>query len=212
MTKELFDADYFLRGPETGKSLYSNYTWKESLTIPMVQRMIDHLGIDLDDTILDFGCARGYTVKAFRGLGFEAYGVDVSEWAIANADDEVKPFLFRTESRRILGGKIGPLDWIIAKDVLEHIPQCADTINDLMDAAGKGVFAVVPLSPADGSPYVVPDYEKDCTHVHRLTLATWARMFMRPGWTVECSYSVQGIKQNYAEWKDGNGFIVARRQ
>ena len=52
-----YDADYFLRGKETGKSLYENYRWLPDLTTPMVCSIISHLGIRSGDTILDFGCA-----------------------------------------------------------------------------------------------------------------------------------------------------------
>lgn len=205
MDGSIYDDGYYLRGRETGKSLYDNYRWMPELTLPMTEHMIAHLGINVDDTVLDFGCARGYTVKAFRELGYEAYGVDVSEWAILNCDESVKKFVSLTD-------KIPPgMDWIIAKDVLEHVPQVADTINDMMEAAKLGVFVVVPLSAIDGEPYIVADYEKDVTHIHRLSLATWARMFMRVGWRVEAMHRLKGIKDNYAQWVDGNGFLTARR-
>jgi len=166
--------------------------------------IVDHCRIAYYDTILDFGCARGYTVKALRQLGYEAWGVDCSKWAVANCDSDVKQYLSDVVSSNYY-------DWVIAKDVLEHVPQVEDKVATLMDAARKGVFAVVPLSPFDGAPYVVEDYERDVTHVHRLSLPTWAAMFMRAGWSVETSYRVRGVKDNYASWTDGNGFVTARR-
>lgn len=201
-----FDADYFLHGRTSGKSLYEDYRWLEHLTVPMVERMIAHLGIARGDVILDYGCARGYVVKAFRMLGYEAFGIDVSEWAIENADPEAKPYCVLAN-----GTKLGGADWVIAKDVLEHVHYVGGTIDDLLDAASKGVFAVVPLSKFDGTPYVVPDYEKDVTHCQRCTLLTWAGMFARPGWRVEMSYRVPGVKDNYARYERGNGFITCRR-
>jgi hypothetical protein len=213
MDPTIYDANYYLHGKDSGKSLYENYTWMPELTVPMVHRIIEHCGIEKTDIVLDFGCARGYTVKAFReAFGIEAYGVDVSEWAIENADEKVKEYCWQL-SQLESGPKMSgcDIDWIIAKDVLEHVPQVADTITNLMEAAKTGVFAVVPLSPFDNTPYVVPDYEKDVTHIHRLTLASWVRMFLRPGWEVTASYRVHGVKDNYAQWENGNGFITSRR-
>jgi SAM-dependent methyltransferase len=204
-----YDAEYFLRGKQTGKSLYENYRWLPDLTVPMVRAIVGHLGVQQADTVLDFGCARGYVVRAFRELGHEAWGVDVSEWAITNADKEAKPFLKRMADPRALLPVT--FDWIIAKDVLEHVAEVQATINDLMASARKGVFAVVPLSLYDGTPYVVADYEKDVTHIHRLCLSSWARMFMRPGWSVAGSFMVPGVKANYQTWEWGNGFVTARR-
>ena len=207
MDASIYDADYFLHGKESGKSLYENYHWMPELTIPMVIAIAKHLGIRKDhDAILDFGCARGYTVKAFRELGYESYGIDLSEWAILNADEKTRQWLSCSD-------KLPPgMDWIIAKDVLEHVEFVADKITELLEAARVGVFAVVPLSPHDGHEYVVPDYERDVTHIHRLTIGTWVRLFARPGWSVECSYSVAGVKENYAKYALGNGFITARRK
>lgn len=213
MSAEQYDADYFLRGRETGKSLYEDYRWLPDLTIPMVVRMIGHCGIKPDDNVLDFGCARGYTVRALREMGYNAWGYDISRWALENADPSTKEYL-------IINGSTlwrHSFDWVIAKDVLEHVQDVRDVISSLLDIAGAGVFAVVPLgnlksaTAESGGQYVVPDYEKDVTHIHRLSLSCWVDMFLRPGWRVEAAYRVPGIKDNYARWEYGNGFITARR-
>lgn len=207
----VYDADYFLRGKETGKSLYQNYRYLPELTIPMCRTIAAHLGMQQGDRVLDFGCARGYMVKALRGLGYGAYGLDASEWAIRNADDEVAQYLnWATNSPPLIEKEF---DWVIAKDVLEHVPQVSGAINDLMRAARRGVFVVVPLSAIDGQPYVIPDYEKDVTHIHRLTLMTWAKKFMRADWSVDLRFRIEGIKDNYYKpgWEAGNGFITALR-
>ena len=214
MSDERYDADYFLRGKESGKSLYTDYRWLPDLTIPMAQAIVDHCGIEKEDRILDFGCARGYVVKALRLLGYSAYGTDVSRWAIDNADEETRPYLnLNTNDSLMLMLKEMKFDWIIAKDVLEHIPYVSYHITKLMSVAAKGVFAVIPLSLHDGSPYVIKEYEQDVTHIQRRTLNTWLEMFLRPSWRVEAAYRVPGIKDNYYKsgWEQGNGFITARR-
>ncbi len=202
----VYDADYFLHGKETGKSLYENYRWLPTLTMPMVARIISHCGIQPQHSILDFGCARGYTVRAFRDMGYNAWGYDVSDWALANCDPSVKNYL--TNGAGFLANDI---DWVVTKDVLEHVERVTDAIDGLMDIARVGVFAVVPLSLTDNGPYLIGDYEKDITHIHRLTLTTWANMFVRHGWSVTLAYRVPGVKDNYAEYERGNGFITARR-
>ena len=216
MDPSVYDADYYLHGRNSGKSLYDNYRWLPDLTVPMAERIAAHLGIQRDQVILDFGCARGFTVRAFRELGFECYGVDVSQWAIDHCDETVKSYVACTPN-------IPPgMDWIVAKDVLEHVPDAQEAITRMMESARVGVFAVVPLSEMDGAKYTIPDYELDVTHIHRLTLASWVRMFVKDGWRIECSYRVRGVKENYHGWltwinnnydlwRHGNGFITARR-
>jgi hypothetical protein len=174
----------------------------------MAKRIVEHCGIRTDQRILDFGCARGYLVKAMLELGYvDTFGIDVSQWVVENCDPDVK-----NRIRLINNGIIAiASDWIIAKDVLEHIPFVKQAINELMRVAREGVFVVVPLSSHYNSPYVVPEYEQDITHCQRYPLWAWAEMFMRPGWRVEASYRVKGIKDNYAQYEQGNGFITARR-
>lgn len=208
-----YDSDYFLRGKESGKSLFENYRWLPELTIPMVMAMVRHLKIKHEHTVLDFGCARGYTVKALRQQGFKAFGVDCSPWAIENCDPEVRQLVYLDTKPRL------QYDWIIAKDVLEHVEAYQDAIDSMMCQAAVGVFVVVPLGGQDGSPlindgrYVIPEYEQDVTHRWRWTLAQWAAYFMRPGWEVTASYRVKGVKDNWYRdgWEKGNGFLICRR-
>ena len=68
MNTNLFDENYFERGVETQTSLYQNYRWMPEQTIPMVMTIIDYLKIQRGATVLDFGCAKGFVVKAFRLL------------------------------------------------------------------------------------------------------------------------------------------------
>jgi cyclopropane fatty-acyl-phospholipid synthase-like methyltransferase len=209
-----YDADYFLRGKETGKSLYHDYRWLPALTIPMAERIADFLEIELTDRIMDFGCSRGYLVKAFRTLGYWTRGHDISQWAIDNCDPEVVGLLSNNET-----SNCSLFDWIIAKDVLEHLGT-ADLLETLVkfSSVNKGVFIVVPLgeqapskSPAT---YVVPEYELDVTHVQRRTLGEWLTLIISafgPDWEVSGRYRIQGIKDNWSQYPRGNGFITVRR-
>ncbi len=182
-----------------------NYRWLPALTIPMVQAIVRHCGILPVDDVMDFGCARGYVVRAFRSLGYNAFGVDVSKWAVEHCDPEAAKYVSLNDWRW------ADFDWIIAKDVLEHVPDVQETINRLMERCNKGLFVVVPLAVEDGSSYLVQEYEADVTHIHRLTLPTWHAMFQKPGWKVLSKYRVHGVKDNYAQYEHGNGFITAVR-
>lgn len=209
MSAELYDEDYFLRGRESGKSLYENYRWMPELTVPMAERIVSHLGIVEGERVLDFGCARGYTVKALRQLGHMAYGYDLSRWAIENADPEIRAVV-TDDTEAALSVHY---DWIIAKDVLEHVEYVEWNVSRLLNVARRGVFVVVPLSPYDGTKYVIEEYERDVTHVQRMTLLSWMKLFIRRDWSTEAAYRIPGIKDNYYKpgWEKGNGFITARR-
>lgn len=200
-----YDADYYLRGKQTGKSLYENYRWMPELTKPMVSRMIAHLGIQPHHTILDFGCARGYTVRAFREMGYDAWGHDISQWALENADKEASNYLICNNSALWADS----FDWVIAKDVLEHVEDLEVTVESLKEIARLGIFVVVPL--AHGEFYDVEEYEADVTHIHRRPISWWMSQLCQDGWSVEGRYRLPGIKDNYSQYPTGNGFITCRR-
>lgn len=205
---DLYDGDYYLRGKETGKSLYTDYHWLPELTIPMARVIAYHLNLKAKHSIMDFGCARGYLVRAFMECGLpNVSGVDTSEWAIENADLNVRLRLYQADEVR------ADYDWIVAKDVLEHVKGVGQTINNLMEHARIGVFAIVPLGITDLETYVISEYENDVTHIHRLNLPAWVALFARPGWSVEARYRIPGIKDNWVKpgWETGNGFLTCRR-
>lgn len=213
MTKKndpaIFDEAYFLRGKDSGKSLYDNYRWLPELTLPMAERIAEHLDMEITDTVHDFGCSRGYLVKAFRQLGFEATGNDVSRWAVDNSDEEAKPHLSFSPYPHVES------DYVIAKDVLEHldIDQVTSALGSFSNLARKGVFIVVPLAELN-STYVVPEYEMDVTHIIRWPLWRWVQqchMVFNEGWEISARYRIKGIKDNYAKFARGNGFITVKR-
>ena len=115
-----FNEDYYERGVQLGISGYSDYRWLPDLTIPMSQNIIQYLNIKKDHTILDFGCAKGYTVKALNDLGYNCYGTDISEYAISCAPASIKDKLVLFDKEQKLLQSLH-FDFVIAKDVFEHI-------------------------------------------------------------------------------------------
>lgn len=183
------------------------------MTMTMVRHLIGHLGIEKTDRVLDFGCALGFLVRAFVEQGYDAYGVDISEWAIANCDESVKA---RVRVASPVTNDLIGIDWILAKDTLEHVPEgdIIEQLAGLASSARKGVFIVVPLSSGIDQPYVVPDYEKDITHEIRWPMLAWVSAIEQsfgPGWSIQFQYRLEGCKDNYAGWPKGNGFITVRR-
>lgn len=198
-----YDEDYFLRGIETGKSLYSNYRWMPELTIPLAYNISRRLAIRDEDKLLDFGCAMGFLVKAFRLLGYNAWGYDVSEYAINNVPIEVQPYIYHTP---IYDSKTW--DWIICKDVLEHIPynQINGVIKNLRSCS-KNIFVIVPLSDS-GLNYNEPAYELDETHIIREDLTWWSNTFQSNLIEViSAEYNMKGIKENWKKHQHSNGFF-----
>lgn len=75
--KGLYTMEYYKSG------CGADYT-KKDIWIPffdnMAERIIEKYA---PVTVLDMGCAFGYLVSALRSKGVQAYGIDISEYALS---------------------------------------------------------------------------------------------------------------------------------
>ena len=214
MQKSPYDRDYFENGLSTGKSCYVNYSWMPELTIKMAYRIVKYLGLDDNTTVLDYGCSKGFLVKALRLLDIEAYGCDISSYAIDHVDADVREYCNLISSPdRLIPFEDMTFDWLITKDVLEHIRE--DSIRDLLNQAHSytsQMFHVIPLASSDGQ-FVINEYHDDPTHITIKEKDWWIDLFRDCGWiSTSFSYKVEGIKQNWWEVHEhGNGFFMLQR-
>lgn len=212
--ENFYDFDYYENGLDSKKSLYENYRWIPELTIPLAQQFIEVMKMSEDFSaikspkILDFGCAKGFLVKAFRELGYEAYGIDVSEYAISQAPSDITNFLSCIKSDSSLQIPHWPeFDYILAKDVLEHI-EVSNLSNVLIQLRklSPRLLVVVPLG--DGINYFISDYENDPSHVIKEDLPWWENLLLSHNFKIKSTYDVGILKEN---WKDlhpkGNGLL-----
>ena len=77
----LFTKDYYEDGIRKHISGYEEYKWMPTRSIPEALDIIDKFDFK---TCVDYGCAKGFLVHALRILGCQAYGEDISEYAIEN--------------------------------------------------------------------------------------------------------------------------------
>jgi len=205
MNSGIFDEDYYEHGVESRKSCYSNYRWIPELTIPMAMSIIDHMEIRKHQTILDFGCAKGYLVKAFRLLNRPAWGVDISQYAIDNADPMVKDYVSIYTPKNYI------FDFCIAKDVFEHIP-IPDLKSILRQITARRMFAVIPLG--EGGIFRAPSNNMDITHCTCMGEIEWQELFADCDWSIESfSFRIAGIKDSYSKMDPtAHGFFTMVNQ
>ena len=203
-----FDEDYYCNGLATGKSNYLDYRWLPDKTVPMAESIRDYLAMEPGSTVLDFGCSRGYLVKALRMIGMDAYGMDTSKWAITNCDVKVRGYVSNTFNSLAY-------DYVIGKDVAEHIPyvELQRIMKFLLSKTNKSLFLVVPLAWNDGGEYSCPRDEKDPSHAIRWTLASWID-FLRDqdnDFVTNGSFFIPGVKDAAIPWRRSCGFLTCKR-
>jgi len=203
-----YNEDYYERGVEKKISGYENYRWLESPTLKMCESLINFAGLSKSDKIVDFGCAKGFLVKAMFLLGYDCVGIDISEYAIENSDPLIKDRLsllnedFYNEKH----------DCIICKDVLEHLDY--EDLKDVLKKFSnitKKLVVIIPLG--FNGKYIIEEYENDITHVIREDKDWWMKIFSESGFSeLHFSYRVVGIKDNWSNYEKGNGFFLLRSQ
>jgi len=97
-----FDATYFATG--CGLPYERNAHW-----LGFFGGIADRIVREINPrTALDAGCAMGFLVEALRERGVEAYGVDISEYAISQVHPSVKPYLPAGVNRRAVRAALRP--------------------------------------------------------------------------------------------------------
>lgn len=212
ITSEFYDKKYFENGIASGKSCYTNYRWIPELTIPMSYFLLKELDLQPRVKVLEVGCSKGYMVKALRLLDIDAYGIDVSKYAIDHCDSDIKDFCgLQTDNNPVPFKQ--HFDWLITKDVLEHIPtEGLDNLFETYSGRCDRMYHVIPLG--DQEKFRIPEYHLDKSHIQIHDEEWWGQLFDKYGWKIESlKYQVRGIKDNWAEHHPtGNGFFKLVRK
>lgn len=82
--------------------------------------------------VLDVGCAKGFLVKAFAELGVEVWGVDVSEYALASASDDVRGHLRQVDlNQGILPFSGGYFDFVTFLGTIECLNDHGNVLREI---------------------------------------------------------------------------------
>lgn len=158
----LFDGYYFAHG--CGRPYARDAEWQAHFG-----RIADGIMAELQPaSVLDVGCAIGLLVEALRARGVQAYGVDVSEYAISQVDPSIRPFCTLGRATEPFGRRY---DLIVCIEVLEHLPpeQAQPAIANFCRHADSVLFSSSPF-----------DYV-ELTHFNVQPPHYWARLFAQQG-------------------------------
>ena len=82
-----FSKEYFDGTREQG---YGGYSY-DGRWVPIAEDILRHFNLKPGDRVLDVGCGKGFLVKDLMKVcpGLEAFGLDISEYAVMNCEPEV---------------------------------------------------------------------------------------------------------------------------
>lgn len=157
---ELFDAWYYQTG--CGSPYQRNDHWL-AIFGALADRIIAEIA---PHSVMDAGCALGMLVEQLRARGVEADGIDISEYAIAQADDSVRPYVRVGSITEPFGRRY---DLIVCIEVLEHMPR-ADAEAAIANMCAWSDDILFSSSPND---------HKEATHLNVNPPEYWAERFAR---------------------------------
>ena len=174
--KEFFDGD---RSHGYGGFSYNSRFWE-----PVVPTFKDHWDMKPGNTMLDVGCAKGFMMYDFHRLipGLAVEGIDISDYAIENGMEEMKPYL-KVASADDLPYEDNSFDYTISITTVHNFDTdgVIKALQELERVSRKGSFITVDA-------YTNND-EKQRMHAWNLTAKTilhvdeWKELFDEAGYT-----------------------------
>lgn len=172
--KATFDAFYYAHS--CGRPYARDEEW-----LRFFGGIADRIAADIAPRrVLDAGCAMGLLVEALVARGIDAHGVDISEYAIAQAAPALA-------GRCRVGSLTTPLDaqydLVVCIEVLEHMPadEARLALTNICAHASDVLFS---SSPTDFG---------ETTHVNVQPPEAWAEAFAREGFLRDLDYDASYI-------------------
>lgn len=163
---------------------YKNYTGQD------YEKFIEFLGNVADwivkeikpRTVMDVGCAKGILVGALRDRGVEAYGLDVSEYAISQVREDIKPYC-----------RVG-----LATDPLDRefdLVTCIEVMEHLTDQDGR--LCIKHLAEKAKTIFFSssPNEFTEATHINVHPIQYWAEIFLGHGFYPDLALVYEPIPQ-----------------
>jgi SAM-dependent methyltransferase len=164
--------------PSFDESYFSSSSYSEETGIPYERHeawlalfgaMADYIcTVIAPRTVLDAGCAKGFLVEALRDRGVEAYGVDISEYALRQVREDVRPFCWQASLAEPLPDRY---DLIVCIETLEHMPP-ADSERAIINITAHTDDLIFSSSPI---------HFREATHINLRPPEHWAERFAARG-------------------------------
>ena len=157
----------------------------------VAEAMVRHYGLQPHASILDVGCGKGFLLHEFTQLlpASRIAGIDISEYAIQNAKEEVRPFLHVANARE-LPFPDRSFDLVFSILTLHNLyaPDLWRALQEMERVARGPKYLVVEAYRNEREKVNLLYWQLTCRAFH--TPDEWEWTFARAGYTGDYSFIV----------------------
>jgi len=174
--KEFFDGDR--------RHGYGGFNYFPRFWQPVIPTFKARFGLTNDSSVLDIGCAKGFMLHDLREIipGITVKGIDISEYAISHAIDDMKPFVMVADARK-LPFQDKSYDVVISINTIHNLDRddCAQALREIERVSRGKSFVTVDAYRNDE--------ERAAMEAWNLTAKTmmhvddWKKFFKEAGYT-----------------------------
>lgn len=178
---------YFDGTRDTG---YGGYRY-DGRWVPIAEDMVRHFDLKAGQRVLDVGAAKGFLVKDLIKVcpGLEAFGLDISEYAVMNCEPEVIGRLHLGDCRK-LPFPDGSFDAVIAINVVHNVDrdECIQAIREVQRVSrGRSYIQVDSYRTPAERELFLSWVLTACTHYYP---EGWKELFAEAGYTGDYYWTI----------------------
>lgn len=176
-----FGKDFFDGDRRYG---YGGYSYHPRFWQPVIPTFQQHFGLTASSSLLDVGCGKGFMLHDMAELipGMTVKGIDISEYAITHAIEDMKPHI-QVANAKTLPFPDHSFDVVISINTIHNLirEECAQALQELERVSRGKSFITVDAYRNDE--------EKELMYAWNLTALTimhvdeWKAFFREVGYT-----------------------------
>lgn len=176
-----FGRDFFDGNRNHG---YGGFNYSPRFWQPVIPTFQQHWNLDKNSSVLDVGCAKGFMMHDLAELipGITVKGIDISEYAVAHAIDDMKPHV-QVACATKLPFPDKSFDITISINTVHNLEreECAMALQEIERVSRKGSYITVDA-------YRNPEEKKrmdawNLTAKTILSVDDWVQFFKDVGYT-----------------------------
>lgn len=174
--KEYFDGDR--------RYGYGGYSYQPRFWQPVVPAFQQKYNLTGQSSVLDVGCGKGFMMHDFAELipGITVAGIDISEYAIEHAMEDMKPYV-RVANAKELPFPDRSFDLVISVNTVHNLPlaECKQALREIMRVTKKDAFVTMDAYRTEEEKRRMDMW--NLTALTYMSVPEWEKLFEEVGYT-----------------------------